>query len=101
MCDKELSRRGLADHTKTVYGGNLYVCNDCGSTFSTSANRSTHKTQQHKGISLFCTQCGLKFNCKRVLNNHMKSKHDLGERLKCQDCVKDFATSNALLLHRR
>ena len=101
LCDKELSRRGLADHMKVAHEGFLNECNDCGSTFSTSGNLSTHKAEQHKGIRLFCTQCVLSFNRKRSLDNHMKSKHDLGERLKCKDCVKFFATSNSLLSHSR
>ena len=101
LCGKELSRRGLADHKKVAHEGILHECNDCGSTLSTSGNLSTHKAEQHKEIRLFCTQCVLSFNRKRSLDNHMKSKHDSGERIKCKDCVKYFATSNSLLSHRR
>ncbi|XP_029437692.1 zinc finger protein 436-like isoform X2 [Rhinatrema bivittatum] len=90
----------LLNEQENKKGGDLYICSECGESFSTQANLIAH-VRVHIGTKPFkCSLCEKSFTRNAGLQKHQRSH--TGERpYKCTECGKGFNQSSHLNIHHR
>jgi len=96
----------------------LFVCKECGASFTTPQELTDH---QNNGMKYYCGECKLFFTCRNSVTNHLqthaaglnpqkvikhtfihyqsKPKDDI--KIQCKECGKSFASESTLKRHHR
>ncbi|XP_078333291.1 uncharacterized protein LOC111125647 isoform X2 [Crassostrea virginica] len=93
---KELVRHGRKNHKIT-----MKLCEHCGQ-FQKHKNYYVHirsHLPKYQKKKYQCTVCGVSYTTSNGLKTHIEIVHN-GERLKCQECNKQFCFKGALKRHQ-
>lgn len=74
-------------------------CLWCDEKFTYFGKLISHVNCEHPSQSISCVKCGQKFNKKRDLDTHNRSKHR--NMYTCLKCSRNFLTSSDLISHKR
>lgn len=78
-----------------------YTCNDCGTTYSTAKEWTSHREKHHLNTKPYkCDHCPLSFSQRSHLNQHVKTVHEKVKPHKCPDCPRSFGKKYDLSSHR-
>ena len=78
-----------------------YTCDICDERFSAFSQFKKHTQETHNTRPLKCTECNQRFNDKLGLSTHSEAKHDKSKIFPCDLCHKHFAAARLLYQHRR
>ena len=81
----------------------LYVCDQCGKSFTLSTNLSRHK-QVHVNGKFSCNNCFLKFSSQLSLDQHRRNVHGVNDEKPsgfcCEICGKSYKDKKNLIRHQ-
>ena len=78
-----------------------YICDICEERFSVFSQFKKHTQGTHNSRPLKCADCDQRFNDKLGLSTHSEAKHDKLKIFPCDLCQKHFTASRLLYQHRR
>ena len=78
-----------------------YICDFCEEQFTVFSQFKKHTQETHNTRPLKCTDCNQRFNDKLGLSTHSEAKHDKLKTFPCDLCHKQFAAARLLYQHRR
>ena len=98
-CGMTMTRKeSLQDHVKSKHKeGTKVQCTHCEKVFPTTRARKQHLKKA--ALTFTCDHCGVTLSTKDTLQDHLKSKHDEGTKVRCTHCEKMFATTRARKYH--
>lgn len=95
-----VSKGELHAHQRKHSGAHPFVCDECGSSFTTSSSLTKHR-RIHSGERPYaCDLCSMRFAVLGTLKNHRRT-HTGEKPYKCSHCKKAFIQRNDLVSHIR
>ena len=91
-----LSTDAVVDHQNQNPKNNLIVV---ANKYIKRENRKRIRGGNRKKSSFICTQCGVTTTRKFSLEDHMKAKHNVGTKIQCTHCERQFASKSKLKQH--
>lgn len=81
---RQMTKKPTNDEAKTTY-----LCDICGSNFTSQAWLDTHRKNHYGERNFKCTECEKTFACKQYLTDHLK-RHFEQIQFYCEICSKGF-----------
>ena len=78
-----------------------YICDICEEQFSVFSQFKKHTRETHNTRPLKCADCSQRFNDKLGLRTHSEAKHAKLKIFPCDICQKQFSAARLLYQHRR
>lgn len=100
ICQKYVRRENFSGHVKKHKGELDFVCEHCGSRYSSKKVLKSHQISKHSKVEnlLDCNYCEMKFPTAYRLKEHM-IKHSDSCEFVCKECNKFFRRKRALTEH--
>ena len=98
---KHYTENHLKSKKTVLIGDPKYDCDVCSLKFNVFSKFKEHTQQIHNIRPLKCQDCNQRFNDKLGLRTHSQAKHDQRKIFQCDLCHKNFSAERLLYQHRR